>query len=88
MILIAITLDDFTAAADIPQQHQTLLIDLRRKYKVKYLGIATRIIGWSITADTQKRTMHLSQPQLAQEFINKTGIQAARPSRSPYNPRG
>ncbi len=51
---------------------------------MKDLGTAGHMFGWSITRDPISGTLHISQPHLAQSYIDLLRMQDAIPSDTPY----
>ena len=83
-LLVAVTIDDFSAATDDYAVYKQLVRDLRIKYDARDLGPAAHMLGWTVHQDPSTYEIHIAQPHLAQSFINTMGMQNAAPADTPY----
>lgn len=83
-LIMAITIDDFCVATNSETLYNTLLKHLADKYRVKNIGRARHIIGWSLTKDSDTGSLHITQPYLAQTYIDLLKMNDAHLTRSPY----
>lgn len=57
---MVITIDEFLVATNSETVYNTLIKQLQLKYRVKDLGKATRLIGWTVTPIPKTGGLHLS----------------------------
>lgn len=70
ILLMAVTIDDFSAASNLQSLYQELLATLSLKYREKDLGREAHMLGWSISRDKNNGAFHRSQPYLTQIYID------------------
>lgn len=86
-IIMALTVDEFLVAASTQEIYNDLLDTRKLKYKVKDLGLATRILNWTITRPTPgKHHYHVSQQHKTQVFIDILGMSRSHPMKTPQAP--
>eukprot|EP00171_Calliarthron_tuberculosum_P007386 IDg7386t1 len=83
-IFIAVTIDDFAAAASSQTIYEQLLQCLAIKYNVVDLGPAKRLIGWSVAQNMRDFSIRLWQTQLTHQIIQAINMSNAIPARSLY----
>lgn len=83
-LMLALTIDDFLVSAPSNSAYQHLIKTLSLKYRVKDLGLATKILNWTITRpEPGKKTFHVSQPHKTQQFIDLMGMDRSNPAKTP-----
>lgn len=86
-IVIGLTVDDFLVAAPTRAAYDELLATLKLKYKVSDLGLATRILNWTLTRPHPgKSHYHLSQPHMITQFVDLMGMSRSNPVKTPQAP--
>ena len=83
-IVAAVTIDDFGIATTNRSLYQQLRADLASKYKVKDLGQAKKIIGWTLHGDSDTGAIHISQPNLAGAIVRLLHMENCNPCKTPY----
>lgn len=84
LAILTVTVDDFSVACSSETVYRCVLKELRQKYQAKYLGPIKHILGWSVRRSDPTGDTHLSQPYMAQRFIDVLNMRHGHPSRSPY----
>ncbi len=64
IIIVAVTIDDFSVATNSDRLYKPLLKDLGDKNTTENIGDAKRMIWWSLHRDRAGGAIHVSQPHL------------------------
>eukprot|EP00171_Calliarthron_tuberculosum_P002586 IDg2586t1 len=84
-LFMAVTMDDFSVACDVPAMYRQLLGHLRIKYQVKDLGRPKHMLEWSVHQDKETKAIHIKQPHLAWALVQAVGLQRHRSAPTPYH---
>lgn len=85
LIIMSVTVDDFTVAATSIHVNQKLLCGLRTKYNVKYIADPYQMIGWAINRNANYSSIHISQLRLAQTIIELVKMYDSKTSPTPIS---
>ncbi len=83
-VVIPVYVDDKLLICNSRVFADKLIIEFKRRHKLRHLGPATSFLGMHLTRDRKNRTIELSQPAYVTKVLAKFGFaNAARPAKTP-----
>ena len=83
-IIIALTIDDFIVTYSHEHMYDEILRVLRSKYRVKDLGHASNVLGWTVVRNREDGHLHISQRRLCTELLAALNMTHITLSQTPY----
>lgn len=85
IMIIMIWVDDVLIACNDDDDEKKLRAALENRFKMKYLGEASVILGINITRDRKKRTVSIDQSKYIVQLLEKFGMAESHPVNTPMD---
>jgi hypothetical protein len=85
-VIVSVFVDDLTIVSPSKEAKDAVIKELSSRFKLRYLGPITLLLGVHITRDRPKRTMTLDQHQYILDLLDTFGFSSCSPVTTPMDP--
>lgn len=85
IVIVMIWVDDVLIAYNQKNEEEKLRAALESRFKMKYLGDASVMVGINITRDRKHRTISIDQQRYIEAILNRFGMEDCNPIATPMD---